>query len=74
MVLSAYPYPMPTRTHTIWKSEQEKSEDNPELLNKLRELVNKTFADFEKHNDPFNSFDYKNSHAAILELIADLDK
>ena len=74
MVLSAYPYPMPTRTHTIWKYEQEKSEDNPELLNKLRELVNKTFADFEKHNDPFNSFDYKNPHATILKLIADLDK
>lgn len=78
MPLSAYPYPMPTRTHTIWKYEKEQSKDSSEektaLLNKLRDLVNTTFEDFETHNDPFNSFDYKNPHTAILKLITELDK
>ena len=63
------------RTHTIWKYEKEKSEDNTELFNKLRNLVNKTFDDFEKHADPFNykKEDFKNKQNTILDIISKLD-
>ena len=76
MVLPVYPNPMPTRTHTIWKYEKEKSEDKTELFNKLRGFVDKAFDDFEKSADPFNykPEDFKNKQNAILEIISNLDK